>query len=96
MLLLTCRKGNRRVCGNFDLRPIGCIADPDVLPDHGSVKTPRTDVLMDGETALQEGREIPARRMNLVLGRSSAITAFNPSRMGARVAFARARTGVGR
>jgi len=46
------------------------------------------DVLMEGETALREGREILARRMNLVLGGSSAITAFNLSRMGAKVAFA--------
>ena len=46
------------------------------------------DLLLEGETALEEGREVLARRIDLVLGGSSSITAFNLSRLGARVGFA--------
>jgi sugar/nucleoside kinase (ribokinase family) len=46
------------------------------------------DLLVDGVIALEPGTEKLASNLNLVLGGSSAITAFNLSRLGAKVAFA--------
>ena len=46
------------------------------------------DLLLEGAASLQPGPEILATRMNLVLGGSSTITAFNLSCLGAKVAFA--------
>ena len=46
------------------------------------------DLLMNGVIALQPGTEKLAQGMNLVLGGSSAITAFNLCRLGRKVAFA--------
>ena len=45
------------------------------------------DLLMDGVIALEPGTEKLAQSMNLVLGGSSAITAFNLSKLGRKVAF---------
>ncbi len=45
------------------------------------------DLLVEGVIALEPGTEKLATNLNLVLGGSSAITAFNLSRLGARVAF---------
>jgi sugar/nucleoside kinase (ribokinase family) len=45
------------------------------------------DLLMDGVIALEPGTEKLAHGMNLVLGGSSAITAFNLSRLGRQVVF---------
>lgn len=46
------------------------------------------DMLVDGVITLEPGTEKLASNLNLVLGGSSAITAFNLSRLGASVAFA--------
>jgi sugar/nucleoside kinase (ribokinase family) len=46
------------------------------------------DLLVEGVIALEIGTERLASDMNLVLGGSSAITAFNLSRLGAKVCFA--------
>ena len=46
------------------------------------------DLLIDGVINLQTGTEKLASDLNLVLGGSSAITAFNLSSLGARVTFA--------
>src|SRR5271170_3397984 len=46
------------------------------------------DLLVDGVIALEPGTEKLASDLNLVLGGSSAITAFNLCRLGAKVAFA--------
>ncbi|HEX4773240.1 MAG TPA: sugar kinase [Bryobacteraceae bacterium] len=46
------------------------------------------DLLMDGVLTLEAGKEKRATRMNLLLGGSSSITAFNLASLGARVGFA--------
>jgi sugar/nucleoside kinase (ribokinase family) len=46
------------------------------------------DLLVDGVIALEPGTEKLASDLNLVLGGSSAITAFNLCRLGSKVAFA--------
>jgi sugar/nucleoside kinase (ribokinase family) len=46
------------------------------------------DLLVDGVLQLERGKEKRANRMNLVLGGSSSITAFNLASLGARVGFA--------
>jgi sugar/nucleoside kinase (ribokinase family) len=46
------------------------------------------DLLMDGVIALEPGTEKLAKGMHLVLGGSSAITAFNLCKLGRKVAFA--------
>jgi len=46
------------------------------------------DLLVDGIIALEPGTEKLASNLELVLGGSSAITAFNLSRLGVKVAFA--------
>jgi sugar/nucleoside kinase (ribokinase family) len=45
------------------------------------------DLLIEGVIHLEVGKEKLASKLNLVLGGSSAITAFNLSRLGAKVAF---------
>lgn len=45
------------------------------------------DLLMEARDQLQAGAEMLASNMNLVLGGSSAITAFNLARLGAKVGF---------
>lgn len=46
------------------------------------------DLLMDGVLELEPGKEKRATRMNLLLGGSSSITAFNLASLGASVGFA--------
>ena len=59
-------------------RPFDCLVAGDA----------NIDILVEGVTALEVGAEKLATDLNLVLGGSSSITAFNLSRLGARVTFA--------
>ncbi len=60
---------------------------PDKALDCLVVGEANVDLLMEGVTDLEVGKEKLAEGMNLVLGGSSSITAFNLARLGARVGF---------